>query len=48
MAEDVESGPTISDVIERLPKHVYDNPTALGLLYFARDLALYEIGRAHV
>jgi len=28
-------------VIEVLPDSVYENPTALGLLYFARDVALY-------
>ena len=33
--------PTITDVIENLPDSVYDNPTALGLAYFARDVALY-------
>jgi len=39
--EAAESGPTIASVIEVLPDHVYDNPTALGLLYFARDVAIY-------
>lgn len=39
--EEVESGPTIASVIEVLPDHVYENPTALGLVYFARDLAIY-------
>jgi omega-6 fatty acid desaturase (delta-12 desaturase) len=39
--EEVETGPTITDVIDKLPEHVYENPTALGLLYFARDVALY-------
>ncbi len=39
--EEVESGPTIANVIEILPDHVYENPTSLGLLYFARDVALY-------
>lgn len=28
-------------MIEVLPDSVYENPTALGLLYFARDVALY-------
>ncbi len=40
-AEAVESGPTITDVIKILPEHVYHNPTSLGLIYFARDAALY-------
>lgn len=39
--EAVESGPTLSDVIELLPERVYDNPTSLGMIYFARDLVLY-------
>ncbi|HTO06089.1 MAG TPA: fatty acid desaturase [Myxococcota bacterium] len=36
-----EDGPSITQVIEVLPDGVYDNPTALGLAYFARDLAIY-------
>ena len=39
--EEAESGPTIANVIEILPDHVYENPTPIGLLYFARDVALY-------
>jgi omega-6 fatty acid desaturase (delta-12 desaturase) len=35
------AGPSITDVIAVLPKSVYDNPTALGLAYFARDVAIY-------
>ncbi len=41
LEEAVESGPTISDVIDKLPEHVYENPTVLGMLYFARDIAIY-------
>jgi len=40
-ADDVETGPTISNVIELLPDRVYENPAWIGLLYFARDVALY-------
>jgi omega-6 fatty acid desaturase (delta-12 desaturase) len=36
-----DAGPNISQVIEILPDSVYDNPTALGIAYFARDVALY-------
>jgi acyl-lipid omega-6 desaturase (Delta-12 desaturase) len=38
---DAEAGPNIAQVIEILPDRVYENPTALGLAYFARDLLLY-------
>jgi acyl-lipid omega-6 desaturase (Delta-12 desaturase) len=38
---DADAGPTISDVIEILPESVYENPTARGLGYFARDVAVY-------
>ena len=38
---EADAGPSIADVIEILPDAVYDNPTALGLAYFARDVALY-------
>ena len=38
---DAEAGPNITQVIEILPDAVYDNPTARGLAYFARDVALY-------
>lgn len=39
--EEIESGPTITSVIEKLPRRVYEKLPALGLLYFARDVALY-------
>jgi omega-6 fatty acid desaturase (delta-12 desaturase) len=38
-----EPGPNITQVIDILPDAVYDNPTALGLAYFARDVALYGL-----
>lgn len=38
---ETESGSTITSVIEILPDRVYENPTWLGLAYFARDVALY-------
>ncbi len=41
--EPESAGPTITEVIEILPDSVYDNPTALGLGYFARDVALYAV-----
>jgi len=43
---EAEAGPTIADVIEVLPDSVYENPTARGLLYFARDLAMYAVAVA--
>jgi omega-6 fatty acid desaturase (delta-12 desaturase) len=36
-----DAGLDIKQVIEILPDDVYDNPTALGLAYFARDVAIY-------
>ncbi|HTO53715.1 MAG TPA: fatty acid desaturase [Myxococcota bacterium] len=36
-----DAGPNIAQVIEILPDRVYENPTALGIAYFARDLLLY-------
>jgi omega-6 fatty acid desaturase (delta-12 desaturase) len=39
-------GPTITQVIEILPESVYENPTALGILYFARDVALCAVAFA--
>ena len=42
-ADPVEAGPNITQVIEILPDRVYDNPTALGLAYFARDVGLYAL-----
>src|SRR5262249_28777956 len=36
-----DAGPNITQVIEILPDSVYDNPTARGLAYFARDVAVY-------
>jgi omega-6 fatty acid desaturase (delta-12 desaturase) len=45
-AVDPDAGPSISSVIETLPDAVYDNPTALGLAYFARDVALYALAVA--
>jgi len=45
-AADPDAGPNISAVIETLPDAVYDNPTALGLAYFARDVALYALAVA--
>jgi omega-6 fatty acid desaturase (delta-12 desaturase) len=41
IGSEAESGPTITHVIEILPDRVYENPTWLGLAYFARDVALY-------
>ncbi len=35
------AGPSISDVIARLPADVYENPTRRGLLYAARDWLVY-------
>ncbi|HXZ85781.1 MAG TPA: fatty acid desaturase [Myxococcota bacterium] len=46
MSADAGEGPTIADVIEILPDSVYENPTARGLLYFARDLGLYALAVA--
>ena len=43
---DLDSGPSITQVIEILPDAVYENPTARGLLYFARDVVLYGLGVA--
>ena len=38
---EADEGPSISQVIEILPDAVYENPTALGLAYFARDVVIY-------
>jgi omega-6 fatty acid desaturase (delta-12 desaturase) len=46
VAPDADAGPSITQVIEILPDAVYENPTALGVLYFARDLMLYGLGVA--
>ena len=40
---EVDEGPSISQVIEILPDAVYENPTALGLAYFARDVGIYGL-----
>jgi omega-6 fatty acid desaturase (delta-12 desaturase) len=45
-APEPDVGPSISDVIAILPDTVYENPTALGLAYFARDVALYGVAVA--
>jgi len=43
LATDADAGPSIAKVIEILPDSVYENPTALGLAYFARDVVLYGL-----
>ena len=35
--------PTLADVIRKIPERCYHNPTAKGLVYTARDFAVYGL-----